>query len=81
MPSSVMDLGDTQIRSDLWLDQIFSAKSARTGGVVRRKISWVEAEVGRDRFEQEVRRRGFHCIEAGQQLIVICNSGPIRLLF
>jgi hypothetical protein len=28
-----------------------------------------------------VRARGFHLIEAGSQLVVICHSGPINLRF
>ncbi len=65
----------------VWLDQIFSAKSAVTGGVVRRNRRWVEAEIGMDLFEQTVRARGFHLIEAGQQLVVICHSGKVTLRF
>ncbi len=66
---------------DAWINQIFNAKAAQNGGVVRRKIAWIEAEVGRDLFEAEVKRRGFHCIEAGRQLIVVCHTGPVRFLF
>lgn len=65
---------------DGWINQIFSAKSAQRGGVVRRSIRWVEREVGRDRFEAEVRRRGFHMIECGTQLVVICNGGALRVI-
>ena len=68
-------------KADQWLASIFNARSAQNGGVVRRHRAWVDAEIGRDRFEQEVRRRGFHLIETGPQLIVICNSGTIRLVF
>lgn len=68
-------------KADQWLATIFNAKSAKNGGVLRRHRVWVDAEIGRDRFESEVRRRGFHLIETGQQLIVICNSGGIRLVF
>ena len=64
-----------------WLEQIFSAKAAAHGGVIRRKASWVAQEVGRARFEAEVRRRGYHLIETGADLVVICHSGPVRLLF
>lgn len=56
---------------------IFEAKSARSGGVVRRKVAWVERNI----FVAEVRRRGFHLIEAGNQFIVVCNQGPLRVLF
>lgn len=64
-----------------WLDLIFSAKSTQNGGVVRRNITWIEKEVGRPAFEQAVRDRGFHLIESGHQLIVICHAGDIKLHF
>ncbi len=64
-----------------WLDQIFSAKSAANGGVVRRNRHWVASEIGLDLFEHSVRARGFHLIEAGQQLVVICHSGKVTLRF
>jgi hypothetical protein len=65
---------------DAWIDQVFSAKAAQ-GGVVRRAIGWVATEVGHDRFVDEVRRRGFHLVVTQSQYIVICNPGPVRLLF
>ncbi|WP_293449761.1 N-(5'-phosphoribosyl)anthranilate isomerase [Planktotalea sp.] len=67
------------VRKD-WLESVFSAKAARNGGVIRRKISWVEQEIGRDLFELEVHRRGFRLLETRTQLIVICNSQPIRIV-
>ena len=70
-----------QTTPDIWLDRIFSAKSAGTGGVVRRSRNWVATEIGIACFEAAVRSRGFHLIEAGQQLVVICHSGPITLRF
>ena len=63
-----------------WVDLVFGAKAAQ-GGVVRRAIGWVATEVGHDRFADEVRRRGFHLLITQTQYIVICNSGPVRLLF
>jgi hypothetical protein len=41
----------------------------------------VEAEVGRDAFEGEVRRRGWHLIECNGQLVVFCTPRPIKVLF
>ncbi|MBF9029640.1 N-(5'-phosphoribosyl)anthranilate isomerase [Rhodobacterales bacterium HKCCE3408] len=66
--------------ADLWLAQIFSAKAVASGGVVRRSVSDVERILGRERLELEIRRRGFHLIEAGDQFIVICNRAPVRLV-
>lgn len=67
--------------SQYWLDVVFSAKAVQHGGVVRRSIAWVENEIGREQFEIEVKRRGFHLIEAGRQFIVACSPGAIKLLF
>lgn len=66
---------------DYWLAEVFSAKSVASGGVVRRARRWVEAEIGLDKFESAVRARGFHLIEAGSQLVVICHAGPVYLRF
>ena len=66
---------------DYWLGKVFSAKSATDGGVVRRSRHWVETEIGIERFEKAVRARGFHLLEAGQQLVVICHSDPVTVRF
>ena len=66
---------------DAWLVEVFSAKAVTRGGVIRRNRRWVEAEVGLVRFENAVRARGFHLIEAGDQLVVICHSGPVFMRF
>lgn len=65
---------------DHWLDLIFSAQAVAKGGVVRRCIHWVDREVGRDRLEQEVRRRGFHLVQSGDQLLIICNQQGLRII-
>ncbi|RDC73374.1 N-(5'-phosphoribosyl)anthranilate isomerase [Rhodovulum sp. 12E13] len=66
--------------SQHWLEQIFSAKAAQTGGVVRRKVSDVERHLGRDRLELEVRRRGFHMVEVGGQFVILCNRGHMTVI-
>ena len=66
---------------EVWIDLIFSAKAVADGGVIRRHRRWVDREVGRSRFVEEVRRRGFHLIETTDQLIVVCNRGPVRMHF
>jgi hypothetical protein len=65
---------------DAWIRLIFSAQAAK-GGVVRRSIAWVDREVGRERFLDEVRRRGFHLLASSNQFIVICNRDPVQVLF
>lgn len=67
-------------RNELWLEQIFAARAAQTGGVVRRDVRDVEEKVGRPALELAVHRRGFHLIEAGGQFIIICTRGPMVVL-
>jgi hypothetical protein len=63
-----------------WLAQIFRAKTAASGGVIRRSIRDVEREIGRDALELEVRRRGFHLLECGQHFVIVCSPAPIRIV-
>lgn len=63
-----------------WMDQIFRAKAASAGGVVRRRVADVEREVGRAALELEVRRRGFRMLECGEHFVVICSGDPIRIV-
>jgi len=67
-------------RPDAWIAEVFSAKAVAKGGVVRRSVFWVEREIGRERFTEEVRARGFHMIECGNQYVVICNKGGLRVI-
>ncbi|WP_298910881.1 hypothetical protein [uncultured Aliiroseovarius sp.] len=57
---------------------LFSSKAARQGAVIRRKLRDIERYVGRDRFEDELRRRGYHAVENAGQLVIFCNQEPIR---
>lgn len=74
-----MDIARTRAPDD-WIATIFAAQAVAKGGIVRRDDRWVDREVGRSRFEFEVRRRGFHLVECGGQLIVICNQGGMRVI-
>ncbi|ROT98599.1 N-(5'-phosphoribosyl)anthranilate isomerase [Histidinibacterium lentulum] len=63
-----------------WLDQVFASDTARRGGVVRRKVSDVEREVGVAALELEVRRRGYHLLRSGGTFIVICRQDPVLVI-
>lgn len=63
-----------------WVRQMFSAKSAIDGGIVRRKVTDVDRLIGRERFLDEVRRRGFRVVENAGQFIILCNRESVRLL-
>lgn len=64
---------------DVWLLQLFSAKTAREGGIVRRQIRDVERIIGRTNFEFELRRRGYHAVENAGQYVIFCNNESLRL--
>ena len=62
------------ITPDRWIIQVFSARAAAEGGMLRRQIADVERLAGRDRFLMKVRRRGFRAVENFGQFIVFCNQ-------
>lgn len=66
--------------ANVWLRQLFDAKAAQTGGVVRRRLRDVEGIVGLAAFEKEVARRGFTAITDGSQVVVFCHAGGVRRL-
>jgi len=63
-----------------WLDQIFRAKAAMNGGVIRRRVADVEREIGRAAFELEVRKRGFHLIECDGTFAILCSAAPLQII-
>jgi len=63
-----------------WVKAMFTAKAVENGGVIRRSVRTVEREIGRDAFEAELRRRGFHAIEISGQYIILCNTGHMRVV-
>lgn len=67
-------------RNTAWVTAVFTAKSVQDGGVIRRSVRSVEREIGREAFEAEIKRRGFHAIEIGGQYIVLCNTGHMRVV-
>ena len=66
--------------SEAWIAHVFSSKAARDGAIIRRKLRDVERYVGRDRFEAELRRRGYQAVENAGQIVIFCNREPVRLI-
>ncbi|MEM8730096.1 MAG: N-(5'-phosphoribosyl)anthranilate isomerase [Pseudomonadota bacterium] len=64
--------------SDEWLRHVFASKAVQEGTIIRRKVRDIERIVGRDRFEAELRRRGFQAVENAGQLVIFCNREPLR---
>jgi hypothetical protein len=47
---------------------------------VRRSLRDVEREIGYGRLELEVRRRGYHMVQSGDQIVIFCTSEPLRII-
>jgi hypothetical protein len=63
-----------------WIDNIFSAKIATELGIVRRKITSVNRYASRDELISAVKKRNFHLIETGDQFVIVCNSGAVKII-
>lgn len=63
---------------EVWLRQVFSAKAARDGGIVRRSLRDIERVVGREALEDELRRRGYSAVINAGQVVIFCNREPVR---
>ena len=55
---------------------IFKAQSAH-GGVVRRARDGVDKYGSLDLVIAEARKRGFHVIETGGQIVILCHQGAL----
>jgi hypothetical protein len=63
-----------------WIEQIFRAKAASTGGVIRRKVSSVLKHATVDALIEAVNRRGFHLILNGEYFVILCNSTNVIIV-
>lgn len=59
-----------------WVDQMFQAQAAN-GGVVRRARADVDKYASLGEIVAEARGRGFHVIETGDQVVVLCHPGQM----
>ena len=62
-----------------WINQIFKAGAVAKGNVVRRDKNSVAEYASRAELLKEVRKRRFHLIETGDQYVIVCNRGVLRL--
>ena len=75
-----MPVPQISVTPEMWLLQLFSAKSAREGGIVRRQVRDVERIIGRSVFEAELHRRGYRAVENAGQYVIFCNREPVRIV-
>lgn len=63
-----------------WLRQIFRAQSVRNGGIVRRSVADVKKYASFKDLKSEVKRRGFHLLRTGDQYVILCHKGELRII-
>ncbi len=63
-----------------WTQRIFDSKIAKRGGLARRKISNIEKYSSRENLKSECKKRGFHIVENGDQWVIICNEGHVKII-
>ncbi|MGV8984941.1 MAG: N-(5'-phosphoribosyl)anthranilate isomerase [Cypionkella sp.] len=65
---------------DRWLYQIFSPLAVAAGGPLRCNVAEVEANIGRERFLQEVKLRGYRAMEDAGMFTLALNREPLRVM-
>jgi hypothetical protein len=73
-----MNVMSTPLSAERWMQHLFGSRAVRDGAIIRRKLRDIDRYVGRGRFEDELRRRGYHAVENAGQLVIFCNQEPIR---
>jgi hypothetical protein len=63
-----------------WLRQVFKALAVSKGGIVRRNIGDVRKYCSVGEVKREAMSRGYHVVVSGDQVIVLCNPGNVRIL-
>lgn len=64
-----------------WMNQWFKdAHQTGIGGIVRRSVASVHDLGDIDAGVAEARLRGWHLLELGDQYLLMCNPGEIRIL-
>jgi len=66
-------------RMDAWLAQWFSANQTDNGGVIRRKRQDVDKYSSLAAVIAEAKNRGWHVVETGGQVVVLCHTGALNL--
>jgi hypothetical protein len=64
-----------------WIKQAFSAQAVKRRILIRRKKSSVHLYASYQLLERYCKHQGFHLVETGDQYVVFCNDGHIKVRF
>jgi len=60
-----------------WVLQWFATQQETNGGVIRRNRGWVDKLASVGQVIAEAQRRGYHVLETGDQVVVLCHQGEL----
>lgn len=67
-------------QNNKWINRIFEAKIAKSGGIVRRKSASVEKFASVKALKAEVKSKRFHMLLVGDQYVIICSTGNLKVI-
>ena len=73
-----MQIRNSPLSPEVWLNDLFASKAVQQGGVIRRKTRDIERFAGMVLFMAEIDRRGFQAAENCDQIVIFFNRAPIR---
>lgn len=59
---------------DRWINRIFSAASAKTGGIVYRSVHQVNEWASLKELKAATLARGFHLLQVGDLYVIVCHD-------
>jgi hypothetical protein len=62
-----------------YIDELFQAEEVKKNGIVRRNKANFDRFSSLFELAARVRKEQFHLIETGDQYIVICNTGALKI--
>lgn len=71
MATKIRPSKDAQHR---WIERIFSAKAARSGGIVYRAVDQVNRWGSFKELKDAAKSRKFHLLRVGDLYLIICHS-------
>lgn len=60
-----------------WIEQLFQAAQVANGGVVRRSRDTVDEYASLEEVIAEAKKKKWHVIETGGQVLVLCHQGSL----
>lgn len=63
-----------------WLDQMFNANQVISGGIIRRSVQDVLKYSSIGDVVDRAKENGWHVILNGDQIVVLCNPGEVKIL-